>query len=50
MRIGEEVITARVAFSDSDTHRLLLGRVDVFDSFEIDLRGKTLDTFFGRDL
>jgi hypothetical protein len=50
MKIGEEVIKAKVAFSDSDKHRLLLGRVDVFDSFEIDLRGKTLDTFFGRDL
>jgi len=49
MKIGEEEINANVAFSDSPKHELVLGRVDVFDKFEIDLRGKTLDTFVARD-
>ena len=49
MKIGDEIITARVAFSDTPKHGLLLGRLDVFNYFEVDFRGKTLDTFFARD-
>src|SRR6266496_2108975 len=45
MRVGTERFQTRVAFSDSEPHELLLGRIDVFDRFEVDLRGKTLDTF-----
>jgi len=49
MRIGHEEITARVAFSDAPKHDLLLGRLDVFDNFEIDFQGKNLITIFSRD-
>lgn len=51
MMIGEEKITAQVAFSLEDNMgRGVLGRVDVFDNFEFDLRGKTEDTYVARDL
>jgi hypothetical protein len=50
MRIAEDVFRAKVAFSDTANHPLLLGRLDVFSKFEIDLRGRTLDTYIARDL
>jgi len=50
MKVGDEPIKVRVAFSDSPKHALVLGRLDVFDKFEIDLRGKTLDSYLARDL
>jgi hypothetical protein len=44
MRIGNDVITARVAFTAGPNHKQLLGRVDVFDNFRISLRGRALKT------
>jgi hypothetical protein len=52
MKIGEgDPINVRIAFSTSDNMgKGYLGRVDVFDNFEVDFRGKTQDTYFARDI
>jgi hypothetical protein len=49
MRIGGEVIQARIAFSSVPIRELYLGRADVFDNFQINLRGKVLDSSFTKE-
>lgn len=46
MKIGDEVINSRVAFTKGKNHKQLIGRTDVFDYFRICLRGKLLKTSF----
>lgn len=51
MKIGEEVIQARVAFSEGDNMgKGFLGRVDVFDTFKVAFRGKITSTHFTKDV
>ncbi len=50
MRIGSEELETRIAFSDAPKHDLLLGRLDVFDNFDIDLHGRDLFTNFSRNM
>ncbi len=49
MRIGTDIVQARIAFSMVPLRDLYLGRVDVFTSFQINLRGKELDTSFVKE-
>jgi hypothetical protein len=45
-KIGEDVTTSRIAFTEGENHKQLLGRIDIFDKFRICLRGKVSQTSF----
>lgn len=49
MKIGDQVLKTRVAFTTGKAHKQLLGRIDVFDNFRITLRGRFLQTAFVRE-
>ncbi len=49
IKIGTHVTPTNVAFSDTPPHKQYLGRIDLFDSFEIKLRGKVSTTTFVRE-
>jgi hypothetical protein len=49
MKIGDEVLKSRIAFTTGIAHKQLLGRIDVFDSFGIGLHGKHLQTIFVKE-
>ena len=44
LKIGNNIIQARIAFTDGKNHKQLLGRVDIFDKFHICLNGRNLKT------
>jgi hypothetical protein len=37
---------ARIAFAEKQVHSLLLGRLDIFNSFDIHMQGRVLQTIF----
>jgi hypothetical protein len=49
MRIGSDVIESRVAFTEGENKQQFLGRVDVFDKFQILIRGKIRQSSFFRE-
>src|ERR1035438_3806686 len=49
MSIGGDTFNTRVAFAIDDEHEQLLGRLDVFESWEVDLRGKLPYTSLTRE-
>jgi predicted aspartyl protease len=46
LKIGEYEISARVAFASNDIPPNLLGRIDIFDRFDIRFNSKTEETCF----
>jgi len=44
LRIGDHIVKARVAFATDDTPPNLLGRMDIFNLFEIHFRNRTHET------
>jgi len=44
MKIGKEITKTRIAFTEGENHKQLLGRIDVFNNFQICFRGKLLKT------
>lgn len=49
MKIGSEILKSRIAFTKGKNHKQLIGRTDVFDYFQICLRGKVLQTSFSKE-
>jgi hypothetical protein len=50
MKVGTEVIEAMIAFSDTLPHKQYLGRISVFENFEINFRGRVSTTTFVREV
>lgn len=46
MRIGRNIIKSKVAFTKGKSHKQLLGRLGVFNNFQILFKGKSLQTHF----
>ncbi len=46
MKIGNNIIMPKIAFTQGRNHKQLLGREDVFSNFHIDIRGKWLKSYF----
>jgi len=49
MKIGSEIFKSRIAFTKGKNHKQLIGRTDIFDYFQICLRGKVLQTSFVKE-
>ncbi len=49
LKIGNEIINCRIAFTEQKDHVQILGRADVFDNFRICFSGKLLKTTFFRE-
>ena len=49
LKIGNDIITAKVAFAILDLGRRYLGRIDLFDAFEITFQARTKNTKFVRE-
>jgi hypothetical protein len=49
MKIGKDTISSRIAFTEGQDHKQYLGRIDVFDHFQICLKGKPFQTSFLRE-
>jgi hypothetical protein len=49
LRIGNEIVISRIAFTDGKNHKQLLGRIDVFNKFRICFIGKGSQTSLLRE-
>ena len=50
MKVGKEIIIpVKVAFTDGLNHKQLLGRINIFDTFQVLFRGKILETSFVKE-
>lgn len=46
IKIGKDIVKSKIAFTEGPHHKQLIGRIDIFDNFEINLRGKILKSYF----
>jgi len=49
VKIGMNTIKSKVAFTEGKSHKQLLGRIDVFNNFQILFKGKSLQTYFTKE-